>query len=159
MSSIKHGQIARVKILSGQEVLDLVGHEDGLIPFVYGLIKRWEFALLVLCPKVFSFSKAIPLDDGTGRLQYQLSGPIVLLEADHPGVGKVVFKAQYISEVSASPAVNGLVIVPDHADVSVHFRQRLDEAVLDVICILKLVDQHVHPPPTIVFQNVGMGLE
>ena len=53
-----------------------------------------------------------------GSLEDVLCGAIILLQGDDSCLGKVLLKVQNISDLCPSPAVDGLVIVSDHADVA-----------------------------------------
>ena len=52
-------------------------------------------------------------------------------------------KIKNVREVSATPAVNTLILVADYENVAVLRRQYLDYIVLDFVSVLKLVDVNI----------------
>ncbi len=76
------------------------------------------------------------IEDGAG-------GAIVLLEPDHGGVGVVPLETENIAYLRAAPAIDGLVVVPHHAQVAAAVGQQAGQLVLHRVGILKLIHQHV----------------
>ena len=72
-------------------------------------------------------------DDGRGRA-------VVLFELHDSRAGIVALEVEDVSDVGAPPLVDGLVLVADHADVSVRFGQKFCDVVLNAICILVFVN-------------------
>jgi hypothetical protein len=55
----------------------------------------------------------------------------------------VLFHVQQVGDLGPAPAVNALVIVPHHAEVSVFLGQRLHQLELARVGVLILVDHHI----------------
>jgi hypothetical protein len=68
---------------------------------------------------------------------------VIALEANHFGVRKVARKTEKDGNVSAAPAVDGLVFVANHADVLVRADEQAKQIVLDAVGVLIFVDVNV----------------
>ena len=68
---------------------------------------------------------------------------VVRFEPDHFRVGPVLFEVEDVRDLGAAPPVDRLVVVADHAEVTVRKRQSLDDPVLAQVGVLILIDQEV----------------
>ena len=86
-------------------------------------------------------------------------GAVVLLQADGTGACILLFKVEDIINIRAAETVDTLVIVAHHADVAVAARQQRSQAVLEMVGILILVDQHIAELAAIVFPHFPISLQ
>src|SRR4030067_1133879 len=100
---------------------DFLDDKTRLIHLILGNIESEEFTFRVFRPENFLFSQTISSYHAVGRLEDILSGAVVLLKGDHFRLWKVFLKVQNIPHLRPSPAVDGLIIVSDDADVSMPF--------------------------------------
>ena len=81
-------------------------------------------ALFVVRPEHLILSSVVMTNHAVGDGQDVLRGAVVLLQLRHGSAGKRFFKIQDIRDIRAAELVNGLVVVTDHAQVSVLLRQQ-----------------------------------
>ena len=86
-------------------------------------------------------------------------GPIILLELDKLRILKVVLKVQNISYICTTPLIYALVIVPNHANISVSLRKQFHEPVLYIIRILILVHHYIFKSVAVLKKNALICLE
>jgi hypothetical protein len=98
-------------------------------------------------------------DQARGRAQDMRGGAIVLLEPDHLGAGKILFKAQDIGHFGAAPGIDRLVVVAHHADVLAHLRQQPQPQVLDRVGVLIFVHHDIAEAVLPAFQHVAVLAE
>src|SRR4030095_11517546 len=103
--------------------------EHGLFFGVGGLEVGDEFPLRVLRPQRLTFAFFIVRDNGTGCSKDRLRGAVVLLEPNRADAGKILLERKNVLDVGAAPAVDGLILISDNADVVVRRRQMTNEAV------------------------------
>ena len=72
-----------------------------------------------------------------------MRGAVVLLEADDPGLAKILFEIEDVAEIRAAPFVNRLVGVTDDGNVSVRLGKPPNQQVLRPVGVLVLVDHHI----------------
>jgi hypothetical protein len=78
---------------------------------------------------------------------------------DDLGAGEISFEFENVSEVGAAPTVDRLVVVADHADVSVAGSQGLHHQVLRTVRVLVLVDQDVAKAVAIAREQCRIAFE
>ena len=86
-------------------------------------------------------------------------GAVVLFEADDFRALEVFLEAQDIADLGPAPAIDGLVVVADAADVAVPPGEQPQPHVLGDVRILIFVDKDVFEPCAVFGQNVVMGLK
>lgn len=69
---------------------------------------------IILSPERFPFAFAVVLNDAVRRLQDGRSRAVILLQTDHLGARKMLFKAENVLDRSAAEPVNALVVIADH---------------------------------------------
>ncbi|OPZ77934.1 MAG: hypothetical protein BWY77_01602 [bacterium ADurb.Bin431] len=82
-----------------------------------------------------------------------------MFEAEFGAVGIVVFKIEDVADLRTPPAIDGLVIVADHADIAVAGGEHLESHILGVVGILILVDEDITEAFLIVLEDQGIELE
>ena len=83
------------------------------------------------------------------RLQDVLGRAVVLLQADHARPRVVALEVQDVADVGPSPAVDGLVLVADHAHVLPDHGEQPHQLVLAAVGVLVLVDHQVLEAPVV----------
>ena len=78
-----------------------------------------------------------------GRLKDVLGGTVILLKGDDFRPRKVLLKIKNVSDLCSSPTIDGLIIVPDHADILMLLHQTSDQMILNEVGVLEFVHHHV----------------
>ncbi len=99
------------------------------------------------------------LDHGVGGAEDVAGGPVVLLEFDHLGAGKVALEVKDVAQVGASPSVDRLVVVADHAQVAMGCGQFAQQQVLGGVGVLVLVDHQITETLLVFGQHLGKLFE
>ena len=94
-------------------------------------------------------------DDGVSGLEDGVGGAVVLFESDDLGAGEEVFEVEDIAEVGASPAVDGLVVVADDADIGVRSGEHDHESELYGVGVLVFVDEDVAALFAVGLEDIG----
>ena len=94
-------------------------------------------------PEFFCLSARIFLNDRVCKMQNRRGGTIILLQLDRMTSRKFRFEGQNIFEICASKAVNALIIISHHTDISVLFGKRINQAKLHIIGVLILVHKNI----------------
>ena len=68
---------------------------------------------------------------------------IVLLQANYLGAGKILLEAQDVADFGSAPAIDGLVLIANGAQVASLARQPIQQLVLDAVGVLVFVHQDV----------------
>ena len=84
---------------------------------------------------------------------------VILLQPDHVRAGEILLEAQDVVHLRAAPAIDGLVVVADAADVVVALREQPQPEILRDVGVLVLVHQDVGEPAVILLENVRVFLE
>ena len=85
-------------------------------------------------------------NQGIGRPQDGLAGPVVLLKLHHLEGGIVVGKVAQILRARAAPGVDGLVIVAHHRKSATLAHEGPQQLVLGAVGVLILVHQEIAHP-------------
>ena len=93
-------------------------------------------------------------DEAGGGGQDMTTGAVVTLQPDHLGAGEIGLEAQDVVHLGAAPAVDGLIVVADAADVRFTAGQQPQPQVLGHVGVLVFVDQDVAEPALVVGQHV-----
>ena len=138
---------------------DLAQHEVGLVILVEGGLDGDLLAHSPVGPQRLTLAALVVADDGVGRIKDMLGGTVVLLETNGAGAGVLLFKIEDVLNVGAAETVDALVIVAHHADVAIAPRQQGGQAILQMVGVLILVDQHVAETAAIVFPHFPILLQ
>ncbi len=87
----------------------------------------------------FAAAGVVP-DEGVRGVEDGLGGAVVFLEADDLGIGEEFLELQDVGDFRAAPAVDGLVVIADDADVVGRADELLEEAHLEGVRVLELID-------------------
>ena len=82
-----------------------------------------DTAAVIFCPKRLILSGLVMMDDSIRRLQNFLRGTVILLQLNYGCIGKILFKIQNIADICPTPAIDALVIIPDHAEIFIFCRK------------------------------------
>ena len=88
-----------------------------------------------------------------------LGRAVVLLQADDPRAGKLLFKAEDVGDVRAPEAVDALIIVAHHTDVLPRAGEQRGQPVLQGVGVLILVDEDVAEFAAVVVPHLRHGLQ
>ncbi|OPZ64437.1 MAG: hypothetical protein BWY83_03190 [bacterium ADurb.Bin478] len=94
----------------------------------------------------------------SGR-QDVLDRTVILFQPVLGAAGIILFKIEDIADLRSAPAVDGLIVVPDYAEVAVLGRQQLQGSILGVIGILILIHHQVAKPVLIILFHQRKQLE
>jgi hypothetical protein len=94
-----------------------------------------------------------------GRFEDPAGGTVVLLQADGRTAGVIPLESENVADFRPPPAVDGLVVVADNAEVAVPRGEQVDQPVLDLIGVLELVHQDVEEALAVFFENWRMFLK
>ncbi len=92
------------------------------------------------------------VEDGVGRA-------VVFLEADDLGIGEEFLELEDVCDFGAAPAVDGLVVIADDADVIGRADELLEELHLECVGVLELVDGDALEALAEDFPDVGVFAE
>ncbi len=105
---------------SGRQVLlDGIHNKGCLGNIIHGGKLNQFISLSLFGEKMFGGTVLIAVDDLTGGIQQVLGGAIILLQQDDLAILEIFLEALHIAIICAAPAVNGLVLIPDHEEVLV----------------------------------------
>ena len=122
---------------------NLRSHILGLIALIHSHVEFQLIAASPVRPQLLALPALVVVDYRVGSLQNVLGRAIILLQADDPGTGILVFKLQDVFNGGTTEAVDGLVVVTHHADIFPFPRQRRGQQILQMVGILILVDEHI----------------
>ncbi len=80
-------------------------------------------------------------DEGIGRIDDIARAAVVPLQAEDPGFLEILLEVEDIGDLGAAEGVDGLGIVPHHAEIPVRRRQFAEDDVLGQVRVLVLVHQ------------------
>ncbi|MNE64630.1 hypothetical protein D3C80_1600510 [compost metagenome] len=121
--------------------------------FVERCVQAQRFAIAAVGPQLLAQAIAVVGDQGVGSFEDAGGGAIVLLQADHYGVGEVGAVLVDVLDLGAPPAVNRLVVVAHHHQAVATFSQQTQPGVLHGVGVLEFVYQHMTEAPLVVLQQ------
>ena len=107
-------------------------------------------------PHVLGQAVGVFLDEPVRRRHDFPGGAVVLLQAQDPGPGPVLRKADQGGGIGGPEAVDALILVPHQKEVPALFRQQADDPVLDLGGILGLVHTEIPVAPLKFLQDPWM---
>ena len=133
--------------------LDIVSHELRFISSCAETPQMDLGPLAAVCPKGFRFALCVIADHGVRCIQNVLCGAVILLELDHQSIRVYFFKIQYVADVGSAEPVDGLVVVSDHAQISVLIRQEPDQLKLRIVGVLVFVHHDIPETVLVICQH------
>ena len=136
--------------------------------FIVGDVSDDQLTLTGVCPQPLLTPAGVARDDGVGRVEDRLSGPVVLLEQNRCRVRKVAFEVLDVADRRAAERIDGLIRVTDHAQLGrrhrvgvgrPHSHQLAHQHVLGVIGVLVFVDQDVPESTPVVLGDLRERLQ
>ena len=110
-------------------------------------------------PEAFGLARGVVMNDGIGGVEDDGGGAVIFFEADDGGAGEVAFEVKDVAEFGAAPAVDGLIIVTDDAEVTVFAGELMQEIELQGVGVLIFVNKNVCKLGAIVVADGAMLLE
>ncbi len=142
-----------------EQLADLAGDEPRLGVLVGHFDDADRCAHAARGPQVLALAAAVVGDHGVRHVEDLRGRAVVLLEADHLGVGVVALELEDVADVGAAPRVDRLVVVAHHGEVAALAGQQVRDAVLGVVGVLVFVDHDVAEGAPVVLEPVGEELE
>ncbi len=140
--------------LPADQALHLARDPLGLLLLVVGLEALDPGAAALLGPQLLVLARAVARHDRVGGVEDQLGGAVVLLELDHGRLRPVALEVEDVAQVRATPRIDRLVVITDHAQVVMLHRERPDPQVLRAVRVLVLVDMQEAPALLVLGQHV-----
>src|SRR5579863_4154733 len=157
VSAIQHRDCRRIG--RGERAPNSTRNERAFLLGSRRLIEAHARPARALGPERLALARRVATDDGAGRVENRLGRAVVLLEADDARAGIVLLESQDVLDGRATPAVDRLVLVADHAEVLVRARQQAYQLVLDAIGVLILIDQDVAKALVVLPANIVRRIE
>ena len=141
VGAVEHRHVAVAPVARGAPALQLADDPLGLV----ALVGRGQQGDRLPAPAAGGEGLPDPAavlgDDPVGGVEHDLGGAVVLLQPHQLGAREILEEVLHVAHVGAAPAVDGLVVVADGADVAVR-AQQADQLVLRPVGVLELVHQH-----------------
>ena len=138
---------------------NIADDEVGLIALVESGFNKYLLSLATIRPQCFALAALIVANDSVGGVQNMPRGAVVLLQTDGTSTGVLLFKIEDIVNIRATETVDTLVIIAHHADVAVAACQQRGQAILKMVGILILVNQHIAELAAIVFPHFPISFQ
>ena len=122
---------------------DAFDHELRFVLFVIRGVDADRFALAAVGPQVFAHAGAVVRYQRIRGFENIAAGTVILFQPDDPRAGKILFEAQDVFDLGATPGVDGLIIVTHDERFAVAAGQQPDPGILNCVGVLKFVDQNV----------------
>ena len=123
--------------------------------FVLGFETHDRFPVAALAPEPLGGASRVVGDDGVGSIQNLVGRAVVLIEHDDPRIWIVLLEVVDVANVRSSPAIDALVAIAHHAQISMLRREPPNQDVLGAVRVLVLVDEDVAKPLLVLGQHVG----
>lgn len=104
-------------------------------------------------------SHAVEADQGICELQDRVAAAVVDFETDCFGLRPVFPETENVFDFGSAPAVNRLIIVPDHAEIAVGGGEGLHDPVLAFVGILVFIDEDLVKASGFLSENSGKAGE
>lgn len=85
-------------------------------------------------------ASAIVADEGVGEVEDLVGAAVVVFQTNDLGAGENVLEVEDVFQLCSAPAVDGLVVVADDAEIFVGADEGFDEGELEAVGVLVLVD-------------------
>ena len=142
-----------------EEPLDRAEHVAGLGVLVGQHPHLDRVALAQLGPQRLRDLVAVVPDHGVGGGEDRLRRAVVLLELDDMRVGEVLLEVEDVADIRSAESVDRLRVIADHREIPPLAAQQRQPAVLGMVGVLVLVDQHVAEGLLVALANLGEQLK
>ena len=164
--AVQDGEVTVVAVAVADLLRDLADDLLSLIEIRRILRDTDQVALVVVGPERLGLAAEVVFDHLVGGVQDAAGGAVVLLELDHLRVGIGLLKIQYIADVGAAEAVNGLVVITDDTEIVLGFAlivdmrcQQTDQLKLCRVRVLVLIHENMLKTVLIIGQSLVVGAE
>ena len=130
----------------------MLHHVVGFVAFVVGSVQLRLYALLVFRPQYLVEAPRIARNHVVGDIQNGLGTAVVLLQLEQLAIREVRLELFEVVRIRSAPSVNALVVIAYNKNVTVLFAEHLEDFVLHLVGILKLVDKYVLVTFTVLFK-------
>ena len=93
--------------------------------------------------EIFSETPAVVRDDARGGVENFLRRAVILFQANDARAGIILVKAENVADIGAAPAVDGLILVADDAQVARLVYKQPQQVILHAVGVLIFVDVNV----------------
>ena len=107
----------------------------------------------------FVVTQGVKFNQRVGKMNDATGRTIIVLKANNFGIRPVAMERQNVLDFRSTPAVDRLIVIAHHAQVSVLRRQRFDNSILALVSVLVFVNQQMIKPPRLFGSNVFVFLE
>ena len=130
-----------------------------LILCIKAAIDRNGEAARLIGPELLRLTPTIVGDHAVRRIKNGLRGAIVLLKGDHLRLRPVTLKVEDVADVCAAPRIDGLIVIPHDAEISVSRCQLANPCILNTVRILVLINVQVLPLRAVSLGDCGRLLQ
>ena len=123
--------------------LDLLDDPARFVAVGIRLVDADRLATARLGPQVLAQARGIVLDDGIRGVEDVAFGAVVLFEADQVSDLELALEIGHVAHIRAAEGVDRLVVVADAKQAGAAAGEQLQPAVLQLVGVLKLVNQNV----------------
>ncbi|MPM35732.1 hypothetical protein SDC9_82325 [bioreactor metagenome] len=145
--------------MTAAKIFDFVNHNVALFNVRIGLKYTDSLSSFLFREDLFAYLPLVFFNETVGRTHYGLCGTVVLFQLKYAGIGIDLGKIENVINVGTTERINTLGIITHHTNVLMFAGQLLHNAVLCIIGILILVDQHVTELLAVTCQHVRMLLK
>ena len=149
IGAVQNRHITIRRLVNIMLLADSIRDEPGLIPLIRSKIGGNLVPLGIIRPQAFLLAMRVVVNYRIGSRQDILGGAIILLQHDGTGIRIVLLKVQDIGNIRTAPAVDGLIRITHHAEITVAPCQQGSQLILCPVGILILIHQNVLEAPLI----------
>ncbi len=125
------------------QLLDVLADDAGLFLVVPAALDHDLLAFVAFGVQRLAEPPLVVGDEAGGSREDMTRRAVIAFEPDHLGAGEVGLEAQDVVHLRAAPAIDGLVVVTDAANITGALRQEAQPQILRDVGVLILVHQHV----------------
>ena len=130
---------------------DFIDDKSCLVTIGRCRVNAHRFALARIGPQIFAKAIFVVLNDRVGSIENITLRSVVLFQLDDIGTRKVALEIAHVADFGAAEFVNTLVVIADGKHGRTAAREQPDPAILQLIGILKFIDQNELEAFAIVF--------
>ena len=153
--AIQHGDLG-ARVTFGDQSLDLVDQPRGLVAVGLRLVDAHRLALAGVGPQFLAEPARIVGDQRIGGVQDVPDRAVVLLELDQVLHAELALEVGHVADVGTAECVDRLVVVADREDGVLRAGEQLQPRVLQLVGVLKLVDQDVAEAVLVVLRRISL---